>query len=152
MRHPRFLREHLHPVSETFMPHPPLVGYCDRKMAQNFPGVGGSKFSWRVAHFFLDIRTNTLILAYVGGATPLLLLLMAQGGGTAWNKIFNLDLVATEFVRGLTGSIGLVLSIPVTAIIAGFLMGNSDHHRYGVARKRNRGNYLSRPGNNDPDT
>jgi len=111
-----------------------------------------ARSAMNVGRDIMGTMANTLILAYVGGATPLLLLLMAQGGGTAWNKIFNLDLVATEFVRGLTGSIGLVLSIPVTAIIAGFLMGNSDHHRYGVARKRNRGNYLSRPGNNDPDT
>lgn len=68
----------------------------------------------------MDTMSNTLVLAYVGGAMPLLLLLM--GYQMDWVKIINLDLIATEFVRGIAGSIGLVISIPVTAVVAGVIM------------------------------
>ncbi|HSV32370.1 MAG TPA: YibE/F family protein, partial [Atribacteraceae bacterium] len=97
-----------------------------------------------VGRDIMGTMANTLLLAYVGGATPLLLLLMSQGGGTTWTKILNLDLVATEFVRGLTGSIGLVLSIPVTAVVAGFLMSRSRHPSPGTQRGRNRANNFFR--------
>lgn len=68
----------------------------------------------------MGTMANTLMLAYVGAATPLLLLM--AGYRMDWLKIINLDLVATEFVRGLAGSIGLVVAVPVTAFISGFLM------------------------------
>jgi len=37
-------------------------------------------------------------------------------------KLINMDFLATEFIRALSGSIGLVLAIPITAVIAGVLM------------------------------
>lgn len=75
-----------------------------------------------VGRDIMGTMSNTLVLAYVGGAMPLLLLLV--GYEMEWLKIINLDLIATEFVRGIAGTIGLIASIPVTAAIAGFLMGN----------------------------
>jgi len=36
-------------------------------------------------------------------------------------RIFNSELIATEVVRALSGSIGLVFAIPVTAVISGIL-------------------------------
>lgn len=64
--------------------------------------------------------SNTLMLAYVGAATPLLLLV--TGHHMSWLKIFNMELVATEVVRVLAGSIGLVAAVPVTAFLAGLLI------------------------------
>lgn len=74
-----------------------------------------------VGRDIMGTMSNTLVLAYVGGAMPLLLLLV--GNEMEWLKIINLDLIATEVVRGIAGSIGLIISIPVTAAVAGFLMG-----------------------------
>lgn len=68
----------------------------------------------------MGTMANTLILAYVGAATPLILLMMAHN--IAWLKIINMDLIATEIVRGLVGVIGLAAAVPVTALISGFLM------------------------------
>lgn len=68
----------------------------------------------------MGTMANTLILAYVGSATPLLLLLL--GYEMSWIEIFNLDLVATEVLRSVAGSIGLVVTIPVTAIASTFLL------------------------------
>lgn len=74
-----------------------------------------------VGRDIMGTMSNTLVLAYVGGALPLLLLLV--GYEMEWLKIVNLDMMATEFVRGIAGSIGLIISIPVTAAVASFMMG-----------------------------
>ncbi|MEW5920616.1 MAG: YibE/F family protein [Bacillota bacterium] len=73
-----------------------------------------------VGRDIMGTMSNTLVLAYVGSAMPLLLLLL--GYEMEWLKIINLDLIATEFVRGIAGSIGLIVAIPVTAAAAGFMM------------------------------
>jgi len=70
----------------------------------------------------LGTMSNTLILAYAGAATPMLLLMTSFHQGS-WLKIINLDLVATELVRGMAGSIGLVVAVPVTAVLSGYFMG-----------------------------
>ena len=63
---------------------------------------------------------NTLILAYAGTSIPLLLVFMAYE--TSMTKIINMDIIATEIVRALSGSIGLILTIPITALIASILI------------------------------
>ena len=68
----------------------------------------------------MGTMTNTLILAYTGSSIPILLLFMAYE--TSMIKILNLDIIATEVIRSLAGSIGLVLTIPLTAFIASVLI------------------------------
>lgn len=63
---------------------------------------------------------NTLILAYAGTSIPLLLVFMAYE--TSMTKIINMDIIATEIVRSLSGSIGLILTIPIMALIASILI------------------------------
>ncbi|MDX9916711.1 MAG: YibE/F family protein [Gudongella sp.] len=64
----------------------------------------------------MGTMVNTLILAYTGTSIPMLLLFMAYE--TELAKVFNLDIIATEVVRSLAGSIGLILTIPITAFFA----------------------------------
>ena len=64
---------------------------------------------------------NTLILAYAGSSLPLVLLIASQPD-LSMLRVFNLDLLVTEFVRALVGSIGLVLSIPLTAAAGAWLL------------------------------
>lgn len=64
----------------------------------------------------MGTMSNTLILAYTGSALPLLLLFIA--GNIPFTKIINMELVAEEIARALAGSIGLVLCIPATALVA----------------------------------
>jgi uncharacterized membrane protein len=59
---------------------------------------------------------NTLVLVYVGAAMPLLLLFM--NSPKPITEIINYEIVAEEIVRTLTGSIGLVLAVPITTILA----------------------------------
>jgi len=67
----------------------------------------------------MGTMSNTLILAYTGSSVPLILLFMAYD--TSLIKIMNLDIVATEIIRSLAGSIGLILTIPITSFVATYL-------------------------------
>ncbi|MCT4566476.1 MAG: YibE/F family protein [Maledivibacter sp.] len=59
--------------------------------------------------------SNTLILAYAGGSIHLMLLFMAFNMTPL--EIINLDLIASEIIRAMAGSIGLICAIPLTALI-----------------------------------
>lgn len=62
---------------------------------------------------------NTLVLAYAGTALPLLMLLTLNDFTLA--RSLNIELVASEVVHTLVGSIGLILAVPVTTLIAALL-------------------------------
>lgn len=73
----------------------------------------------------MGTMSNTLILAYTGSSIPLMLLFQA-------NKIplvdmINTEMIASEVVRAMAGSIGLVLTIPITAVVGVFLYGGGTH-------------------------
>lgn len=59
---------------------------------------------------------NTLVLAYAGAALPLLILLASQPEPLP--VLVNREFLATEIVRTLVGSIGIVAAVPVTTLIA----------------------------------
>lgn len=70
----------------------------------------------RIGRDHVASTVNTLVLAYAGASMPLLLFfsLTAQPLGV----VANGELVATEIVRTLVGSIGLVASVPLTTALA----------------------------------
>ena len=69
----------------------------------------------------MGTMANTLVLAYIGGALPLMLLLFSQPN-LSFVHVANLDMIATEIVRSLIGSIGLLFAIPITAYATAFLV------------------------------
>lgn len=60
---------------------------------------------------------NTLVLAYAGANLPLFLLFMTSQNTPAWVAL-NSQVIAEEVVRTLVGSIGLVLAVPLTTLLA----------------------------------
>ncbi len=62
---------------------------------------------------------NTLFLAYTGTSMPLILLFAADKT-MQYNlsTVVNMETIATEIVRTLTGSIGIILSVPISTLIA----------------------------------
>ncbi len=68
----------------------------------------------------MGTMTNTLILAFTGGA--LNLLLMIWGFRMGYNQVMNMPIFATEVVQALSGSIGIVLTVPFTAAISTWLL------------------------------
>ncbi len=59
---------------------------------------------------------NTLFLAYAGASIPLLLLFVLSE--QSLTSVANGEVVATEMVRTLVGSLGLVSSVPITTWLA----------------------------------
>ncbi len=59
---------------------------------------------------------NTLVLVYTGAALPLMLLFIDNP--RPFSEIINYQMIAEEIVRTLVGSIGLILAVPITTILA----------------------------------
>jgi uncharacterized membrane protein len=59
---------------------------------------------------------NTLVLVYTGASLPLLLLFVHSPH--PFTEIINYEIIADEIIRTLVGSIGLVLAVPITTLIA----------------------------------
>ncbi|HTR19047.1 MAG TPA: YibE/F family protein [Candidatus Paceibacterota bacterium] len=75
----------------------------------------------RIGREHIGALVNTLAIAYVGAALPLLLLVQ-EGSGYGLVYSVNSELFATEIVRILIGSIGLILGVPVTTFIASYML------------------------------
>lgn len=70
----------------------------------------------RIGRDHVGSTVNTLVLAYAGASMSLLLLFSLSDSSVL--KVANGELVATEIVRTLAGSIGLVASVPITTWLA----------------------------------
>ena len=64
---------------------------------------------------------NTLVLAYAGAALPLIVILSVQP--EPFGLLISRELIATEIVRTLVGSIGIVAAVPITTGIAALAAG-----------------------------
>lgn len=71
-----------------------------------------------VAH--LASMVNTLVLAYASAALPLMLLFWLYP--EPWYMTLNREMIAEEIVRTLVGSVGLMFAVPLTTLIAAWLM------------------------------
>lgn len=63
---------------------------------------------------------NTLVYAYVGGSLSTLLLY--EQFGESWLKFVNFDVVVDEILRSLSGTIGLLFTVPITALLAAWVL------------------------------
>src|SRR5690606_32774822 len=67
---------------------------------------------------------NTLALAYVGAALPLVLLFSTSDAPLFFT--LNQEVVAAELARILIGSIGLILTVPLTTGLAAWWFGSRE--------------------------
>jgi len=67
----------------------------------------------------VSATVDTLVLAYVGAALPILLLFSATDVGAA--DAVKFEIVAKEIVATLVGSIGLIAAVPITTALAAAL-------------------------------
>ncbi|MDQ3578103.1 MAG: YibE/F family protein, partial [Actinomycetota bacterium] len=83
------------------------------------PAMGASRLfrsAMRIGRDHVASAVNTLVLAYAGAALPLLLVFSLAGRSVG--DILSTQSIATEVVRTLVGSIGLVASVPITTALA----------------------------------
>ncbi|HBL52171.1 MAG: hypothetical protein A3D24_00430 [Candidatus Blackburnbacteria bacterium RIFCSPHIGHO2_02_FULL_39_13] len=62
---------------------------------------------------------NTLVLVYTGASLPLLLLFIDNP--QPFSQVVNYEMIADEIVKTLVGSIGLMLAVPITTLIASIM-------------------------------
>lgn len=67
----------------------------------------------------IGTMSNTLILAYVGESLILIMLYMINNFNLV--SIVNSDFIASEILRGLCGTIGMISAIPITTYIYGII-------------------------------
>ncbi|MFN3188179.1 MAG: YibE/F family protein [Candidatus Paceibacteria bacterium] len=70
----------------------------------------------RVGRDHVGSLVNTLALAYVGAALPLVLLY--SRAEASFMLSINQEVIASELVRIIIGSMGLILAVPLTTVIA----------------------------------
>ena len=83
----------------------------------------------RIGREHIGALVNTLAIAYVGASLPLLLLLKQSTASPLY--LLNSEIFATEIIRILMSSIGIILAVPVTTLIATYLLKGarpSGHH------------------------
>jgi len=85
--------------------------------AQRFGELFGRALD--VGRDHVSATVNTLVLAYVGAALPVLLIFTAAPLGFV--EAVNLELIAKEVVATLVGSIGLITAVPITTALAAVL-------------------------------
>ena len=77
------------------------------------------KKSYKIGVSHISSMTNTLFLAYAGVSLPLLILFTSgQSAFSSWQQLIGNEQIATEIIRTLSGSIGLILSVPISTILA----------------------------------
>ncbi len=86
------------------------------------PGLSNGQVytrAMRVGTSHLSSMVNTLFLAYAGASLPLLILFsINQPPFMTFSQVVDNEMIATEIVRTLTGSIGLVLAVPIATLLA----------------------------------
>lgn len=70
----------------------------------------------RVGREHVSALVNTIVLAYAGVSLPLLL--WFYGSDASFGMIVNNEVFATEIARTIVGSIGLILTVPITTALA----------------------------------
>lgn len=74
------------------------------------------KIAMKVGRDHIASMTNTLVLVYAGASLPLLLMFI--NNPQPFGQVISIELIADEIVRTLIGSIGLILAVPLTTLLA----------------------------------
>lgn len=74
------------------------------------------KASMNVGKDIMGTMADTLILAFAGGS--LTTMMMIWGFQMDFRQFINIPMIKTEIIQSLAGSIGIVLTVPITALIS----------------------------------
>jgi len=67
----------------------------------------------------MGTMSNTLILAYIGGSLSFVLLIVSFNASLI--DVLNREVIVTEILQALIGSLGILFTIPLTALLSAFL-------------------------------
>lgn len=79
------------------------------------------ELAYKIGNTHLGAIVNTLFLTYAGAALPLLLIFsLGQETGLSISRAINSEIITTEIVRTLVGSIGVMASMPIATFLAAY--------------------------------
>ena len=75
----------------------------------------------------MGTMANTLVLAYIGSSLSVVVLMVAYNSSLL--ALFNKEMIVVELLQMLTGSIGILCTIPLTSIVAALIyLGRRKKH------------------------
>ncbi len=86
------------------------------------PDISGKKLirsGFNIGRDVMGTMANTLVLAYIGSSLCTTLLFVAYNVSTI--QLLNMELIVTDLLQALVGSIGILLAIPCTSLICAVL-------------------------------
>ena len=87
-----------------------------------------------IGHDMAGTMTNTLILAFLGSEFSLIIFLYAQG--LTFYRLFSTPFVALETISGIAASTGMILAIPLTALISSVMVTGKRGGKQTAGRKK----------------
>ena len=88
-----------------------------------------------IGHDMAGTMTNTLILAFLGCEFSFIIFFYAQG--LTFRRLVTTPFVGIEAISSLASSVGMILAIPLTALIASVLIAGKDRKgKNGVRKKK----------------
>ena len=91
-----------------------------KEQAGHMTGSQIAKSGMVIGRDIMGTMANTLILAYIGSSLSVTLLLAAYNSATPL-LLFNTEMILVELLQAVAGSLGILLTIPLTSIVCGFL-------------------------------
>lgn len=73
----------------------------------------------------MGTMSNTLVLAYVGSALNMMVLIYSYG--VSFTQLINTDFVAIEIIRAVAGSVGIISTVPCVAFISALALTRKRH-------------------------
>lgn len=100
------------------------------EVKENHPSISKAalmRSGLTVGRHAVGTMTTTLLLAYSGGYTGMLMTFLARG--VPFENVLNMVYVSSELVHTFVGSFGLVLVAPLTAVAGGVILsGKTEDH------------------------
>lgn len=78
------------------------------------------KSGMNIGKDMMGTMTNTLILAFTGSSLNILIVIYSYN--VSFTQIMNMDMVSVEIIQGITGSLAVVLTVPISALISSKLI------------------------------
>lgn len=105
---------------------------CDTASAPGFRLLMRSGLN--IGRDMMGTMANTLVLAYIGSALSMVLLLAASADSIL--QLLNREMIVAEILQALVGSIGILFTIPLTTLICALLYPRGGHGAGAVAEKK----------------
>ena len=113
-----------------------LAELHDKVEHPTYKGLLGSGIT--IGRDIMGTMANTLVLAYIGCELSATLLSVVYS--SSMRTLFSREKIVEELLQALVGSIGLLLTIPLTAVVSSALYMGVDHFSKAARQKRRKKN------------